>query len=241
MPCARLEAIKAITTGSTALERSCAICSVTPPPSRYALEEISTNASKPNSTATAPYTPALHAVRVGSSGSKSLSERSSDTLQSLIRAVSYNARVTPAQQLEGLRDLASLEGFARLGDLEALLAIAVTAPLTLQTQLLEAASAIFEGRKVEQPVALEPLTRVIELMTTRGLEASDYRSLDGAINAILTALEDAHRVASVHPLEASCVAALEALKNSVFGRALNIAERSRLRGFYEREKLLKRW
>ncbi len=149
--------------------------------------------------------------------------------------------MTPAQQLEGLRDLAALEGFARLEDLEALLSIASVAPVTLQTQLLEVASAIFEGRDVEQPVALEPLTGVIELIATRGLQHSDYRSLDGAMDAILTALEDAHRVASTHPLEASCVAALGALKNSVFGRALNIAERSRLRGFYEREKLLKRW
>ena len=149
--------------------------------------------------------------------------------------------MTPAQQLEGLRDLAALEGFARLDDLEALLAIANAAPLTLQTQLLEVANAIFEGRKLDQPVTLEPLTAIISLIATRGLQHSDYRSLDGAIDAILTALEDAHRVASIHPLEASCHAALGALKNSVFGRALNIAERSRLRGFYEREKLLKRW
>lgn len=120
-------------------------------------------------------------------------------------------------------------------------AIATVAPLTLQSQLLEVASAIFEGRKADQQVALEPLTGAIELMATRGLQASDYRSLDTAMDAILTALEDAHRVATVHPLEQSCQAALKALKNSVFGRTLNIAERSRLRGFYEREKLLKRW
>ena len=149
--------------------------------------------------------------------------------------------MTPAQQLEGLRDLAALEGLARLDDLEALLAIAQVAPLALQTQLLEVASAIFEGRKVEQSVALEPLTGIISLIATRGLQHSDYRSLDSAMDAILTALEDAHRVAAIDPLEASCHAALGALKNSVFGRALNIAERSRLRGFYEREKLLKRW
>ena len=140
-----------------------------------------------------------------------------------------------------MRDLAALEGFARLDDLEALLAIAVTAPLALQTYLLEVAGAIFEGREVDQPVTLKPLTGIISLIATRGLQHSDYRSLDSAMNAILTALEDAHRVSSIHPLEASCHAALEALKNSVFGRALNIAERSRLRGFYEREKLLKRW
>ena len=149
--------------------------------------------------------------------------------------------VTPVQQLEGLRDLAALEGFARLSDLEALLSMACAAPLLLQAQLLEVAGAIFEGRKVDQQVTLEPLAGVIDLMATRGLQHSDYRSLDSAMDAILTALEDAHRVAAVHPLEGSCHAAITALKNSVFGRALNIAERSRLRGFYEREKLLKRW
>ena len=157
------------------------------------------------------------------------------------RVYPYNTGVTPVQQLEGLRDLASLEGFARLGDLEALLSIAQVAPLTLQSQLLELASAVFEGHKVDSPITLEPLTGVIELIATRGLQHSDYRSLDGALDAILTALEDAHRVAATHPLDASCHAALSALKNSVFGRALNVAERSRLRGFYEREKLLKRW
>ena len=149
--------------------------------------------------------------------------------------------MTAFEQLEGLRDLASLEGFARLEDLEALLSIAQVAPLTLQTQLLEVSSAIFEARKPDHQIVLEPLTGAIDLIATRGLLHSDYRSLDGAMDAILTALEDAHRVATIHPLEASCVAALTALKNSVFGRALNIAERSRLRGFYEREKLLKRW
>ena len=145
------------------------------------------------------------------------------------------------EQLEGLRDLAILEGFARLEDLEALLSIARVAPLALQNQLLEVASALFEGRKPDDLTTPEPLTGVISLIATRGLQHSDYRSLDGALDAILTALEDAHRTAAIHPLDASCHAALEALKNSVFGRALNIAERSRLRGFYEREKLLKRW
>ena len=144
-------------------------------------------------------------------------------------------------QLEGLRDLAALEGFARLEDLEALLSIARVAPLALQSQLLEVTGAIFEGRKVDQLTTTEPLTGVISLIATRGLQHSDYRSLDSALDEILTALEDAHRTTTPHPLEMSCHAALEALKESVFGRALNIAERSRLRGFYEREKLLKRW
>lgn len=149
--------------------------------------------------------------------------------------------MTPVQQLEGLRDLAALEGFARLIDLEALLSIARPAPLTLQAQLLELAGAIFEGRRVDPPITLEPLAEVIALIATRGLQSSDYRSLDGALDSILSALEDAHRMAVVHPLDGSCHAAVTALKDSVFGRALNIAERSRLRGFYEREKLLKRW
>jgi hypothetical protein len=158
-----------------------------------------------------------------------------------MHAVSYNENMTPVQQLEGLRDLASLEGFARVDDLEALLSIAQFAPTQMQTELLRVASAIFEGRAVDQPVALEPLGGVIELIATRGLQGSDYRSVDGAMDAMLTALEDAHRAARIHPLEASCRAAITALKNSLFGRTLNLAERSRLRGFYEREKLLKRW
>ena len=54
-------------------------------------------------------------------------------------------------------------------------------------------------------------------------------------------LKDTWDTESIFPSVTAWEAALEALKESVFGRALNIAERSRLRGFYEREKLLKRW
>ena len=75
--------------------------------------------------------------------------------------------MTALQRLEGLRDLASLEGFARLEDLEALVSMARVAPPTLQNQLLEVASAIFEDRKLTQLSPLEPLTGIISYFFKR--------------------------------------------------------------------------
>ena len=148
-------------------------------------------------------------------------------------------------QLEGMRDLAALEGFARLHDLTVLLSIAQNAPETLQPQLLEVARGVYETRPAVLNAPRDPLetqlSALVGIVCQPGLQGINFRTLDASLDALLTALEDSHRARESHPLEGTTFAALEAVKATLFGRALNIAERSRLRGFYERTKLLKSW
>lgn len=144
------------------------------------------------------------------------------------------------EDLKHLRDLAHLEGYTRLTDLETLLGMARVVPDRHQDRLLEVARALYAGERAPA-VRLEPLTEFIALLAHPGLISSPYRDLDAQMDLLLTALEDAHRQAQTHPLDEAIRAALQALKDALFGRPLNIAERSRLRGFYEREKLLRRW
>jgi hypothetical protein len=148
-------------------------------------------------------------------------------------------------ELEGLRDLAALEGFARQDDLTVLLNIAHDAPETLQICLLEVARGVYEARPTALPAPQDPLEMqlwaLIGIVCQPGLRGVNFRTLDASMDALLTALEDSHRARESHPLEDTTFAALEAVKATLFGRALNIAERSRLRGFYERTRLLKSW
>jgi hypothetical protein len=59
------------------------------------------------------------------------------------------------------------------------------------------------------------------------------------MNRCLTALENARRNRCPHALEAITLEVLEFVKQAFFGRALNVAERSALRGLYERQKSLR--
>jgi hypothetical protein len=148
-------------------------------------------------------------------------------------------------ELEGLRDLAALEGFARLDDLTVLLNVALSAPQALQSHLLEVARGVYEARPTTLPAPRDPLETqlwaLVGIIVQPGLRGVNFRTLDASMDALLTALEDSHRARESHPLEDTTFAALEAVKGTLFGRALNIAERSRLRGFYERTRLLKSW
>jgi hypothetical protein len=59
------------------------------------------------------------------------------------------------------------------------------------------------------------------------------------IDRSLAALEQARRVTGPHPLEPAVLEVLEFVKQGFFGRNFNIAERSALRGLYERQKNLR--
>ncbi len=150
-------------------------------------------------------------------------------------------------QLVHLRDLASLEGFARLPDLEALLNIARVAPFETRVALLETAGMIYAASADSVPVertesALSlAFARLIALVRETGLERASFAALEAGLDRLLTALEDAHRKRQSDPLEAAAFVALEEAKSALFGRVLNVAERARMRGLYERTKLLKSW
>jgi hypothetical protein len=65
------------------------------------------------------------------------------------------------------------------------------------------------------------------------------------ISSSLSSLEEARRTSgsqskssSSHPVEAALLEVIEFVKQEFFGKALNIAERSALRGLYERQKNL---
>jgi hypothetical protein len=149
--------------------------------------------------------------------------------------------VDGVEDLKHLRDLAALEGYARLSDLDALLTLAQALPTEHHAALLEVARAVYSAERSATAFAVEPLTGFVALVAHPGLQTATFRALDSSMDALLTHLEDLHRIGGAHPLETAIQSALQAIKDALFGRALNVAERSRLRGFYEREKLLRRW
>ena len=59
------------------------------------------------------------------------------------------------------------------------------------------------------------------------------------INTSLSSLESARRINGAHRLEIAVLEVIEFLKQEFFGRQLNLAERSALRGLYERQKNLR--
>jgi hypothetical protein len=113
--------------------------------------------------------------------------------------------------------------------------------------LLEVASAIFEARSCQIRADLSSgavrgsLEALVGIVAAPGLDAADFVTLEAGMTSVLVALEDLHRSGQDDPLEAAAFAALEAVKAALFGRGLNLAERSRLRGIYERTKLLRSW
>ena len=59
------------------------------------------------------------------------------------------------------------------------------------------------------------------------------------ISSSLSSLESARRIDGSHRLEVTVLEVIEFLKQEFFGRQLNVAERSALRGLYERQKNLR--
>ncbi len=83
------------------------------------------------------------------------------------------------------------------------------------------------------------MNEILSLMAFEGLNASRTSTLIQVTNGVLTKLEDARRAKVQNlELELTTFALVESVKAVMFGRNLNIAERSGLRGLYQRERLL---
>jgi hypothetical protein len=146
-------------------------------------------------------------------------------------------------ELETLVSMAALESHARLSDVQALLNVA---KLWLDAQkwcVIAARFVLGAGDKPEPRVSAVELeiamNTILSLMTFEGLNSSRTSTLIQITNAVLTKLEDSRRAKVQNlELELTSFALVESVKAVMFGRNLNIAERSTLRGLYQRERQL---
>jgi hypothetical protein len=146
-------------------------------------------------------------------------------------------------ELETLVAMAALESHARLSDVQAL---QNTARIWLDATDWCAVAARFvlgAGNAPEPRVAqieLEvAINTVLNLMTFEGLNSSRTSDLIQVTGGVLSKLEDARRLKLERSdLERVAFLMVESVKAVIFGRNLNIAERSGLRGLYQRERLL---
>lgn len=146
-------------------------------------------------------------------------------------------------ELETLLGLAGLESHARLSDILALHKVAVQweearddclAGVRFMLGAGEEPSPRFSSDSLEMAVR-----QALSLITRNGLQSMSIRELIDLFNNLLTNLEDSRRAKRKNaPVELSVFVMLEAVKAVMFGRNLNIAERSGLRGLYQRERLL---
>jgi hypothetical protein len=146
-------------------------------------------------------------------------------------------------ELETLVTMAALESHARLSDVQALHSVAKLW-LAAREWCMVAARFVLGAGEAPSPrvseVALEvEMNAVLNLMTFEGLNSSRTSTLIQVTNGVLSKLEDARRAKLQNlELELTCFALVESVKAVMFGRNLNIAERSGLRGLYQRERLL---
>jgi hypothetical protein len=146
-------------------------------------------------------------------------------------------------ELETLVTMAALESHARLSDVQAL---GNVAKIWLDARLwcLSAARFVLGAGDAPEPraskVELEvAMNEILNLMTFEGLNSSLTSTLINATNGVLSKLEDARRAKVQNlELELTTFVLVESVKAVMFGRNLNIAERSGLRGLYQRERLL---
>jgi hypothetical protein len=146
-------------------------------------------------------------------------------------------------ELETLVSMAALESHARLSDVQALHNIAKIW-LEARDWCVIAARFVLGAGDAPEPrtsrVELEvAMNEILSLMTFEGLSSSRTSTLIQVTNGVLTKLEDARRAKVQNlELELTSFALVESVKAVMFGRNLNIAERSGLRGLYQRERLL---
>ena len=146
-------------------------------------------------------------------------------------------------ELETLVAMAALESHARLSDVQALHNVAKLwldasdwCVIAAKFVLGAGDSPVPRASRVELEVAMN---EVLSLMTFEGLKLSRTGTLIQVTNDVLSKLEDARRAKVQNiELELTCFALIESVKAVMFGRNLNIAERSGLRGLYQRERLL---
>jgi hypothetical protein len=146
-------------------------------------------------------------------------------------------------EIETLLSLAALESHARLSDIQALQAVAFVWSDAAGWCVQAARFVIGAGDAPEARASDVPLERaintILNLIAGSGLRTSTTGELINVTNVLLSKLEDTRR-AKQHliVLELASFALVEAVKAVMFGRNLNIAERSQLRGLYGRERLL---
>ena len=146
-------------------------------------------------------------------------------------------------ELETLVAMAALESHARLSDVQALYNIAIIW-LDARDWCVIAARFVLGAGDAPEPrasrVELEvAMNEILSLMTFEGLSSSRTSTLIQFTNGVLSKLEDARRAKVQNiELELTSFALVESVKAVIFGRNLNIAERSGLRGLYQRIRLL---
>lgn len=158
------------------------------------------------------------------------------------------------EELEAIAGLATLEN-RNAAQIELIVHVARDwTDATARTWLLELAQSAYGLRAA--PAKLDPgkndqvKLELIELLNLLTLGSGVVMTLGqemkiGAntwiamIDRSLAALEQARRVTGPHMLEPVLLEVLEFVKQGFFGRDLNIAERSALRGLYERQKNLR--
>jgi hypothetical protein len=146
-------------------------------------------------------------------------------------------------ELETLVAMAALESHARLSDVQALQNTARIWRNARDWCAVAARFVLGAGNAPEPRVGqleLEvAINTVLNLMTFEGLNSSRTSELIQVTNGVLTKLEDARRLKLERSdLELVAFSMVESVKAVMFGRNLNIAERSGLRGLYQRERLL---
>jgi hypothetical protein len=146
-------------------------------------------------------------------------------------------------ELETLVAMAALESHARLSDVQALYNVAKIWSDARDWCVIAARFVLGAGDQPEIRVSSVPLeitlNTVLSLMTFEGLSSSRTSELIQVTDGVLSKLEDARRAKIQNlELELTSFALVESVKAVMFGRNLNIAERSGLRGLYQRERLL---
>jgi hypothetical protein len=149
---------------------------------------------------------------------------------------------------DALLGLALLENHPRLEALRGLSSIAAALTVPLQRRRLERLLEIGFYNEVK-PARLEgdaiwnALERFCTMLATdqRWINSQriEFALLLREMEQVLGALEEARRLQEVSSATPGALAALVWLRESLFGRALNPAERAVLRGLYERERHLK--
>jgi hypothetical protein len=148
---------------------------------------------------------------------------------------------------DALLGLALLENHPRLGALRGLASIAAALSAPLQKKRIERLLEIgFYGEtkptQLESDAVWNALEYLCIMLATderwRDLSKLEFALLLREMERLLGALEDMQRQQQRSSATPGARAALVWLRELLFGRALNVAERAVLRGLYERERQL---
>jgi hypothetical protein len=156
------------------------------------------------------------------------------------------------QELEAIAGLAALEN-RKAAQIELIVQVAKTwTDEPARAWLLELARSAYglggAPQKLERHDSVE--VELIELLNLLAFGSGPVMVLGrglvigtdtwiAMIASSLFVLEEARRTHEPHPLEVTMLEVIEFVKREFFGKALNVAERSTLRGLYERQKNLR--